>query len=264
MWDLGEFMEYDPLLKAAVVVCTVLFLGLIAAVIAAHAVMKKRGSHAVTTREITYGAVCLAASFALSYIGVRLPQGGRITPASSLPIMIYCYYFGFRRAVVVCFAYMLLQFLQSPYIYTPMSAVLDYVIPYLALIFTGVFAYKAPAKDGATADATDSDSAAAYNLSSVKDGVKKHARFFIGAACYIVVRYLSHVLSGAIFYSSYDLGWRVWASWAYSFGYNSFFLIDVAISVTAAVFVLASKTFDRFMAVSANTLQNADTAQKDY
>ena len=42
------------------------------------------------TRALTYGAMCIALSFILSYIRLyRMPQGGSITPGSMLPLMLY-------------------------------------------------------------------------------------------------------------------------------------------------------------------------------
>lgn len=230
MLDLSEFSELDPMLKISIIVSIVLLLALVLSIVIAYIVMRKKNSAAFTTRDITFGAICLAISFALGFIGIKLPQGGTITPASSLAIMIYCYFFGFRKGSVVCFAYMLLQFLQSPYIVHPMSAVLDYVIPYLALIFFGVFS----ARRFKTAASTE-------NTNPIKNNVN----FLIGAFAYIIIRYFSHVISGVIFYAEW--AWEGWGVVAYSFAYNSFFLIDAFIAVSAGIAIFSSRAFMHYM-----------------
>ena len=53
------------------------------------------------TKSIVYAAVTIAASFALSYIRLfELPQGGSVTLASLLPLMIYSYVFGIRKVLL--------------------------------------------------------------------------------------------------------------------------------------------------------------------
>ena len=244
MFDFEDFPEIIET-QIAMYVSLGLLAALVAAVIIAHVVMRKKNPTVITTRDITYGAICLAISFALGFMGVKLPQGGRITPASNLAIMVYCYYFGFRKGAVVCAANVCLQFLQGPSIYHPLSVLLDYVLPYMALIFLGIFRYK-PEKFGAA-------------VQNNAPALKGHVNFFIGAACYIVFRYVSHVLSGALLFGEY--AWDGWSVWPYSFAYNAFFLIDAAVTIVAAAGVLSSKAFNRFMTVPPHALQNPDTAE---
>ena len=53
-------------------------------------------------------------------------------------------------------------------------------------------------------------------------------------------------------------------AWAYSTTYNALFLVpDTAIALAAGIFLLASKAFNRFMASSANALQNSDSRAKN-
>lgn len=209
------------------------------------------------TKDLTYGAICVAASFALSYVKFfSLPYGGSITAASVLPMLIYCYYFGFRRGLTVSAVYMLLQLIQEPYIVSPWSALLDYVVPYLSLSLVGIFGFRRQK----------------YNavMTAGKPPIAAHARFFIGAAVYFVIRLFSHVLAGVLYWSD-GIDFMGWsgnlsgaAAWGYSITYNSLFLVpDTIIALIAAVCLLASKMFNRFMAASTNALQNADAAHKD-
>lgn len=229
------------LLSIAIVVIGVV------AVFAVARAFNKNGKQKSATRDLTFGAVCIAASFALSFFGYELPQGGTITPASVLPIMLYCHYQGIRKSLPVCIAFTLLQFMQNPYILHPFQVILDYFIPYLALILVSVFPFR---RDK-------------YNalLSENKSTMPSHVGMFIGAAMYIVVRYTSHVLSGAIFFKEY--AWEGWGAWGYSFVYNLFSVADAAIAVAIGAALFANKAFDAFMAKSFHAEKRSDASAKD-
>lgn len=92
------------------------------------------------TKSITYAAVCIAMSFALSYIRiVKLPQGGSITVVSLLPLMLYSYMFGTKKGVFAGFIYGILQALQSPNILHPAQFLLDYPLAFASVGLAGAF-----------------------------------------------------------------------------------------------------------------------------
>lgn len=185
----------------------------------------------ITTRDITYGSICLAMSYVLSFFGFEMPFGGTVTFASILPISIYCYYFDYRKGAVCCIIYMVLQLLQHPWIVSVWSALLDYVIPYFALSLAGALSYN-------------------HLKANKANGTKlfalvNHKGYFIGMAIYIIIRYTCHVVSGAIFWDySADYGM---STIPYSMAYNAFCLVDFAIAIVAAFGLLSSKTFDTLM-----------------
>lgn len=223
-----------------------IFFAVLAGIIVAITIYNKKKGEGFkfTTKDLTYGAVCLASSYALSFIPLfKMPFGGTVTPASILPIIIYCYFFGFRKSLVVSSAYMVLQLLQGPYIISPYSAMLDYLVPYTAICLVGLFR------------------ANMSKIDKIGDGtaIKSHANFFIGVAVYFVVRYFSHILAGVLFWSNlYDSTFMIWSgelsgimAWTYSITYNGLFLIpDTLIAVIAGIFVLNSKSFNKFMVSS--------------
>lgn len=236
-FDTSPIFKFDGIEIAAWQM--VLFLLGVVAVIAIPIVIysliraKKGEKFAFTTKDLVYGSICLAMSYVLSFFGIGLNLGGMITFASILPVSVYCYYFGFRKGAIVCVVYMLLQLTQGPYIVTPWSMLLDYLIPYFALSLAGAFAYN-PAKHRAA-------------NGSKRFALISHSGYFIGMLLYIVIRYISHFLSGVIF-------WDLWYGPApvgfivgYSLGYNSFCLIDWAIAIAAALALLSSRTFDKLM-----------------
>ena len=171
-------------------------------------------------KALTYGAICVALAFALSYVKFfSLPQGGSVTFASMLPIIVYSFMFGTRRGLVVGVVYGMLQFIQSPQFYQPMQALLDYPIAFGAL---GV-------------------AAIAKKIPFVKGNLIRE--FAVGATIAILLRYFAHVISGYYVFSSWKMDGYTAVSWA--FVYNMFVFADLAIVLVAGIAALSTKTMRR-------------------
>lgn len=100
---------------------------------------RERTPHKVDVRALTYGAICVATSFVLSYIKLfSAPQGGSVTLASMLPIMLYASMYGTRRGLLVGLVYGLLQFIQKPEITHWAQVVLDYPVAFAAIGLAGI------------------------------------------------------------------------------------------------------------------------------
>lgn len=169
------------------------------------------------SKSISYAAVCIASSFALSYIKFwEMPQGGSLTLASLLPIMIYAYMFGVRKGVTAGAIYGILQAVQDPWIIHPAQFLLDYPVAFAAIGLAGCFA-------------------------KIKKLDKyPQIQFTLGAIVASVVRFASHVLSGVFAFSEYSTLDNVWA---YSMAYNSFVFVDIAITIAAGIVILSVKPF---------------------
>lgn len=178
------------------------------------------------TRSIVYGAISIALSFALSYARLfRLPQGGSVTFASLLPLMVYCCMFGTRRGLIVCTIYGVMQALQDPYIIHPMQFLLDYPLAFGLIGISGIFMEKGVFKG------------------------KKIVAFLLGGIVAVVLRYLCHVCSGAFAFAAYtDFS----ACLVYSLGYNSFAFVDMLIALVAGSILFASKSFTALMQKSSD------------
>lgn len=171
------------------------------------------------SKSIAYAGVCIAMSFALSYVRFfKLPQGGSVTLASLLPLMIYSCMFGTRKGVFAGLIYGVLQAVQDPYIIHPAQFLLDYPIAFAAIGLAGAF-FKVKQLD---------------KLPQVQ--------FALGAVCASALRFLSHVLSGVFAFSAYaaDAGM---GAWVYSLAYNSFVFVDIAIAIAVGIIVFSSKSF---------------------
>ena len=185
------------------------------------------------SKSIAYAGVCIAMSFALSYIRiVKMPQGGSITAASLLPLMIYSYLFGVRKGVLAGLIYGFLQALQDTYIVHPMQFLLDYPVAFAGIGTAGLLR----------------NCKKLENLPQVK--------FCLGAVVAGVLRFCSHVLSGVYAFSEYagqtvidpTTGEEIWEAmnpWVYTLSYNSIILIDAAIVVVIGTIVFSTAAFAR-------------------
>ncbi|MGE5495661.1 MAG: energy-coupled thiamine transporter ThiT [Burkholderiales bacterium] len=208
--DLEKFSEgFGSFLEAnrAWIIAVAAVVLVVGALVLIRARKKKTGESAWTIRELSAAAMCLALGFLLSFIKLwQMPQGGSVTLASMLPVMLFAYIYGTPKGLLVGFAYALLQCLQDFWVVHWAQFFLDYIFAFTILGLAGLF--------------------------------KKSILPGMILAC--VLRYASHVISGVIFFASYaaESGQELWP---YSLGYNSFVLIDLAICIVIVVIPPVSK-----------------------
>ena len=197
------------------------------------------------TRALVYGAVAIALATALSYARLfRMPQGGSITPASVLPLMIYSMMFGTRRGALVCLIYGTLQALQDPYILHPMQFLLDYPLAYGLMGISGFLAEKKLFKN------------------------KHIVNFILGGIVAVALRYACHVCSGVFAFADYfywdeELMSTYATTAIYSLAYNSSVFVDMSIALAIGAVMLSSKSFVRQMETSALPLSIAEETEDD-
>lgn len=201
---------------------------ILAAAMIAAAILCDRKSKPMDTRTITYAAVCVALSFALSYVRLfKMPMGGSITFASMLPLMLFAFMFGSRKGVAVGVIYGLLQAIQDPWIIHPAQFALDYLVAFGGIGLTGCM----------------------RELGMFKGNMR--AQFALGAVIACVLRFLAHYFAGVFAFGMYGAGYaaeyRVSAlasEYFYSFVYQCLYLIpELAIVIVAAMLVLSSSSF---------------------
>ncbi len=222
--------DYEPLSKPMMYI----FSSLLAIAIALLALLLDK-SKPYDSRSLTYAAVCIATSFALSYIKFFTvgAQGGSVTFASLLPLALYAYMFGPRKGVVAGIVYGLLQFIQSPQFYEPMQALLDYPIAFGAIGLAGI----------------------GRKFKFLKGNVT--LEFCIGTAIAVVFRYIAHSISGYFVFSSW--AWEGYGPLAYSLAYNSFVFVDLAVVLVVAVILFTSVSVRRMVknvGTAATTIQD--------
>ncbi len=190
-------------------------------------------SSAYDARSLTYAAICVATSFALSYVKFFTvgAQGGSVTFASLLPLALYSYMFGIRKGLVAGVVYGLLQLVQSPQIYHPMQVLLDYPIAFGMIGLAGI----------------------GKKFKFLKN--KIFAQFAMGMTIAALLRYAAHSVSGYFVFSSW--AWEGYAPLAYSLVYNLFVLVDAAVVICVSAFVFAPKSVRR-MVLSVGNLEQTE------
>lgn len=193
-------------------------LGLIAVIAVLAFVCGRKDKKGFDSKSISYAAVCIALSFALSYISpIHMPQGGSVTIGSLVPLMIYSYMFGTKKGVFAGFVYGLLQIIQDPWLIHPAQMLLDYPIAFAAIGLSGMFAH-----------------------------VKKleklpQLQIALGGIVASVLRFAAHLFSGvfAFSYLAPDVD-----AWIYSLGYNATYVFpDIAIAIAVCIIVFSSRAF---------------------
>jgi thiamine transporter len=176
-----------------------------------------------TTITLVECAMMIAMSTALSYLKIfELPQGGAVTCASMVPLVLVSYRHGLKWGILTAFTHSLLQMLIE-FNVPPAKTVgaflaviaLDYVVAFTAL-GTAAFFGK-PFKNRAVSVA-------------------------VGTVAVAFIRFMCSFLSGILVWGSYaPEGTPVWL---YSLTYNGSYMLP-EILITAIVSVILIKALDR-------------------
>lgn len=141
------------------------------------------------TKKMVMVALFAASSFVLSKINlIQYPQGGGLDLLSSLPILMIGLLYGPIVGMTCGLITGLLSLIGSPYIIHPAQLLLDYILPTMLLGFSGLF------------------------------GSDSKKNIIIGCILAVLLRQVSHVLSGYVYFSEY--AWEGWNPLAYSIVYN--------------------------------------------
>lgn len=201
-------------LPAIIIVCVIIAAGLIGYFLYRR---KTNGGKEIThksqwtTKELTTAALCIGASFLLSFIKIfSMPNGGSITPASMLPMIAFAYIYGFKKGFIAGLCYGVLQMIQEPFFLAPMQVVLDYFLSFSLLALAGL------------------------SQKSIIPGVIY--------AC--AARFICQFLSGWIFFGMYAP--EGMPAWLYSLGYNGAVVgVECAICVAVSAIPALHKLFNR-------------------
>lgn len=161
-----------------------------------------------TPKMLAYAALAIALSFVLSYIRLaKMLQGGSITPASMLPLMLFAAAYGVGPGLVAGAAYGLLQFIQDSWMLNIWQFLLDYPIGFGMIGLTALFSKKGKS-------------------------LGLYAGIFVASLC----RFIASTLSGVVFFADYAP--EGMSPLLYSIGYNgSYMLPEMIICIILAIFV---------------------------
>ncbi|SCG98961.1 MULTISPECIES: energy-coupled thiamine transporter ThiT [unclassified Romboutsia] len=141
------------------------------------------------TKTMIVVSLFAACSFILSKIKlIQYPQGGGIELLSSVPILMIGLLYGPITGMTCGLITGILGLIGSAYIIHPAQFLLDYILPTMLLGLSGLF------------------------------DCNKKRNIFIGCILAVLLKQLSHILSGCIYFADY--AWEGWNPVAYSIVYN--------------------------------------------
>ena len=196
---------------------------LIVAIVVATFLLGRKERKGFDTKAISFAAVCIALSYALSYLRiVKLPQGGSITIASLVPLMIYSYMFGVKKGVFAGMVYGILQAFQDLYVLHPAQFLLDYPVAFACIGFAGMFA----------------------KMKSLEK--LPQVQIALGGIVAGLARFVCHFLSGIFAFGAFaPEGQPVWI---YSLSYQAGYVLpDIAIAIGVAIFLFSSRALVKRM-----------------
>ncbi len=211
------------------------------------------------THRLVESAILLGVSIVLTYLSklvpLQLPFGGSVTLASMVPVVVLGYKYGFKWGMLSGFVFSILQMMtgfdtmaayflpgegQMLFFNAILITFIDYTLAYTVIGLSGIFKGK------------------------FKNPVKE---LVMGSVVVLLLRYLAHFASGAIFWGSYAEwffsqgtlgGFGEWVlanigglnlSLFYSAFYNGLYMIPETILTAIVVGVLA-KTLPKQLGIS--------------
>lgn len=173
-------------------------------------------------KTLANAGLSLALSFVLSYIKIfdLWAEGGSVTLASLLPLMLFSYRYGVKKGTFIGIIYGLLQLVQNPQLYEPMQVLLDYPVAFGFIGLAGLgkkfaFSKKTP-----------------------------FLSFLTAGFLAVLSRYASHFLSGCFVFSAWK--WDGFSAAAYSATYNLYTLLDFLPVAVVASALFSSRAFQKY------------------
>ncbi|MDD7762211.1 MAG: energy-coupled thiamine transporter ThiT [Ezakiella sp.] len=165
----------------------------------------------IDIKTIVEAGLAIALATVLSRITIfKMPQGGSVTLAGMVPLIVFAIRHGGVLGVVVGIVYGIIDAIFGGYVIGPLQFLLDYPLAFASMGIAGFFS---------------------------KSYLKNHsiAPVFAGTVLGYVVRLIMHTLSGVIFFAEYAGEQNVWI---YSIIYNGTFLAAEAAIAIVVIFAL--------------------------
>ena len=183
------------------------------------------------SKRVAFAGICISMSFTLAVIKFSPVQyGGSVTLASFVPILIYAYVYGVTDGLLIGLIHGLLNFIEDPYILTPATFVLDYLLAFASIAVMGFFG-------------------------KMKRKEKGALPLVLGCISAEALRLVFHLLSGVIFFLEGAV-WVDFPAWAtsnafiYSLIYQCIYIpADCLIATLALVAICKSGVLDRLVSL---------------
>ena len=210
--DVVGFFQDEPLVAWVSVATILVLIGIL------FIICLKSRKNGFDTKRMAYAGICIASSFALSFVKFKFIPSGSITVASLVPILLYAYFFGTASGLLVGVIHGLLQFIESAWLYNWTTFLLDYPIAFASIAMMGV----------------------------AKKFIKKQLpALTVGVLLSYLCRFLAHLVSGFIYFSGGVIETSIPSSnmFLYSFIYQiSYVGPDMIIALVVIICLSISKT----------------------
>ncbi len=144
----------------------------------------------LTTSRLVYMALLVALAVILQSIRIyTMPQGGSVTAAAMVPLLLLSYRFGPVAGAMAGGIFGMINLFMDPYILHPVQVLFDYPLPYMCMGLAGLFRDK----------------------------------IYIGTGLAFIGRFICHVFSGVVFFSEFAP--EGMSPLVYSLVFNSTYLI---------------------------------------
>ncbi len=172
---------------------------------------KKTRSH-----ELVFAAVSIALSFVLSFIKVKVgAEGGSVTLASFVPLIIYAYVAGARKGLLAGAIYGLLQIVEGGVWFVDVVQLLcDYILAFALIGLAPLF----------------------KNVSK-----NKAVGVYVGTAVAVFARFLMHTIAGMYFYPEMAFGDALLTSVVYN---GTYMLPELVITLAVMAILVSTKRFE--------------------
>ena len=177
------------------------------------------------TRNVTtivFIGMYVAMAVALSALNkvmpiIQMPNGGSLE-LCFVAIFMASYHLGWKNGAVVALLSWLvgLLFGLNDYILSPLQVVFDYILPFVVIGLASM-------------------------VPSLHIGSLKLSNVYTGVTVGMLLKYLSHVISGVYFYFPEGSAAGSWAAWAYSLPYNFWYCLATYIASIILVPLLVSR-----------------------
>lgn len=165
-----------------------------------------------STKIIAETAVFVSLATVLSYIKIGLSQGGSVTAGSMVPILWLALRRGPKVGLFAATLYGIVQLAAEPFIVHPAQLLLDYPIAFGVLGVAGFF----------------------------------QKRPFVGVTLGIIGRFISHFISGIVFWADYTP--EGMTPILYSAAYNGgYMLVELVISIYMIYLLQTSKVLNKYL-----------------
>lgn len=174
------------------------------------------GKKRARANELVFASACIALSFVLSFIKVKVgAEGGSVTLASFVPLIIYSYVAGARKGFLAGAIYGLLQIVEGGVWFVSVVQLLcDYILAFAFIGLAPVFK---------------------------KVSKNKAVGIYLGTAIVVFARFLMHTVAGMYFYPEMAFGEALVTSVLYN---GAYMLPELAITIAVMAVLVHTKKFD--------------------